>query len=190
MARMSLEDFEARYRADPDPWGYTSSEYERRKYDATLAACGDGPFADALELGGSIGVFSALLASRCERLTTIDAAPTAVAAARRRLGDAPHIDVILGEIPDAIPIRAFDLVVASEILYYLTASGLARTLRRLESVMVVGARLVAVHWRPAGPERPLDAGQAHTILREQPWLESLGSNGQRDEYRLDVLERM
>ena len=58
MARMSLADFEARYRADPDPWGYTTSDYERDKYEATLAACGDGPFADALELGGSIGVFS------------------------------------------------------------------------------------------------------------------------------------
>ena len=127
MARMSPAEFEARYRANPDPWGYTTSDYERRKYEATLTACGDGPFADALELGGSIGVFSALLAPRCERLTTIDAAATAVASARRRLAGAPHVDVILGEIPDAIPIRDFDLVVASEILYYLTASELART---------------------------------------------------------------
>ncbi len=40
MARMSLAEFEARYRADPDPWGYTTSDYERQKYEATLAACG------------------------------------------------------------------------------------------------------------------------------------------------------
>jgi hypothetical protein len=83
--RMSLADFEARYQVDPDPWRYASSEYERAKYEATLAACGDGPFAEALELGASIGVFTELLAPRCERLTTIDGAPTAVAAARRRL---------------------------------------------------------------------------------------------------------
>ena len=62
MARMSLADFEARYRLDPDPWGYATSEYERDKYEATLAACGEGPFADALELGASIGVFTQLLA--------------------------------------------------------------------------------------------------------------------------------
>ena len=31
-------DREARYRADPDPWGYTSSDYERRKYAATHMA--------------------------------------------------------------------------------------------------------------------------------------------------------
>ena len=188
MARMSVADFEARYRANPDPWDYTTSEYERRKYEATLAACGDGPFEDALELGGSIGVFSSLLAPRCERLTTVDAAPTAVAAARRRLAGAPHVDVVLGEIPDAIPIRRFDLVVASEILYYLTLSELARTVGWLESVTVPGARVVATHWRPAGPERPLDAEQVHAILLQQPWLAPLSSGGTND-YLLDVLER-
>ena len=58
-----------------------------------------GPFADALELGGSIGVFSSLLAPRCDRLTTIDAAPTAVASARRRLAGASHVDVIPARFP-------------------------------------------------------------------------------------------
>src|SRR6202012_5397737 len=107
-------------------WDYTTSKYERRKYEATLAACGAGPFAHALELGASIGVFSSLLAPRCECLTTIDASATAVDAARSRLAGIPNVDVILGAIPDAIPIRRFDLVIASEILYYLTAPELAR----------------------------------------------------------------
>ena len=40
MTRMTLADFEYRYRADPDPWGYTTSAYEHEKYVATLEACG------------------------------------------------------------------------------------------------------------------------------------------------------
>jgi SAM-dependent methyltransferase len=188
MARMSLADFEARYRANPDPWGYTTSEYERSKYDATLAACGSGPFAHALELGASIGVFSEMLAPRCAQLTTIDASPTAVAAARARLAGASQVCTILGAIPDALSDDRFDLVVASEILYYLTAPELARTLERLESCVVPGARLVAVHWRPAGPERPLDAERVHAVLGEQPWLAPLAS-AHTDDYLLDVLER-
>jgi cyclopropane fatty-acyl-phospholipid synthase-like methyltransferase len=188
MARMSLAEFEARYRSDPDPWGYLTSEYERDKYAATLDACGDGPFADALELGSSIGVFSKLLAPRCDRLTTIDAAPTAVATARRRLAGTPQVRIVLGAIPDAIPDRAFDLVVASEILYYLSDAELDATLARLESCMVPGARLVAVHWRPPGPERPLDAAHVHHVLHEQPWLTQQASGG-TDDYALDVLER-
>jgi SAM-dependent methyltransferase len=185
---MSLAEFEERYRANPDPWGYATSDYERRKYEATLAACGGGPFTHALELGGSIGVFSELLAPRCHRLTTIDASATAVAAARARLADAPHVRTMLGAIPPAMEDGSFDLVVASEILYYLTAPELAQTLGLLESCTMPGARLVAVHWRPAGPERPLDAERVHAILGEQPWLAPLTSGGTAD-YLLDVLER-
>jgi len=47
--QMDAEDFEARYRADIDPWGYTHSAYEQAKYEATLQACGRGPFASALD---------------------------------------------------------------------------------------------------------------------------------------------
>ena len=72
MTVMTSSEFDRRYREDPDPWGYRSSPYERAKYAATLDACGPGPFASALELGGSIGVFSARLAPRCRSLTTID----------------------------------------------------------------------------------------------------------------------
>jgi hypothetical protein len=183
---MSLMDFEARYRADPDPWRYTSRGYERAKYLATLEACGSGPFTNALELGASIGVFSALLAPRCDRLTTIDAAPTAVQDARRRLAGAPRVNVIEGAIPGAIPAGPYDLVVASEILYYLSAPELEATLACLRGQLE--GRLVAVHWRPDGPERPLSAEAVHAMLRGQPWLEPK-RRADTDEYLLDVLER-
>ncbi len=188
MKAMNAADFEARYRADVDPWGYTHSAYEQAKYDATLRACGAGPFDSALELAGSIGVFSEMLAPRCRRLATVDVAPTAVRAARGRLAGAPQVEVILGAIPDAVPDRSYDLVVASEILYYLSDAALSDTLARLELAMAPAARLVAVHWRPPGPERPRDAAAAHAILRAQPWLERLES-ANTDDYLLDVLVR-
>ncbi|MGA2013714.1 MAG: SAM-dependent methyltransferase [Solirubrobacteraceae bacterium] len=188
MSHLSPADFEERYRADPDPWSYASSGYERAKYGATLAACGPGPFARALELGASIGVFSELLAPRCRSLTTVDAAPTAVAAARRRLAGREAVTVVLGELPDAIPQAGYDLVVASEILYYVEATALRRTLAVLRERMVAGARLVAVHWRPPGPERPFDAAAVHALLHRQGWL-SADRCAHTDDYLLDVLER-
>jgi len=188
MSRMTLSDFEARYQADPDPWGYTTSVYERDKYLATLAACGPGPFAHALELGASIGVFSAMLAPHCWRLTTIDAAPTAVEMARARLAGTPAVQILEGTIPGAIPDGPYALVVASEILYYLSAGELEATLDRLGGQMSPGARIVAVHWRPDGPERPLAADDVHATLRNQPWLNAV-ARADTDDYRLDVLER-
>jgi cyclopropane fatty-acyl-phospholipid synthase-like methyltransferase len=185
---ITAADFDRRYRADPDPWGYRTSDYERRKYAATLAACGPGPFACALELGGSIGVFSAMLAPRCERLLTIDVAPTAVRSARARLAGCPQASALVGAIPSDVPEQRFDLVVASEILYYLGDGELAGTFALLERTMVAGATLVAVHWRPPGPERPRDAEQAHAALAGQPWLSHVRSGGTRD-YLLDVFAR-
>lgn len=188
MSSMSTADFEALYRADSDPWRYRSSEYERRKYQATLAACGQGPSDSALELGGSIGVFSAMLAPRCRSLVTVDAAPTAVREARARLRHEPAAEVLLGDIPAVIPVRAYDLVVASEILYYLPPGVLEATFGSLFTRMQPGARLVAVHWRPAGPERPFTAAEVHDRLRALPWLTPLTSSP-TDDYLLDVLER-
>jgi SAM-dependent methyltransferase len=185
---MKAAEFERRYRRDGDPWRYRSSEYERAKYDATLSACGPGPFGSALELGGSIGVFSARLAGRCGTLTTIDFSPTAVAAARAQLAGFPHARAIVGEIPDAIGPGEHELVVASEILYYLDDDALATTLKRLREVLITGGRLVAVHWRPPGPERPQTAASVHALLRSLPWLHAIAERG-TDDYLLDVLER-
>ncbi len=191
---MGPAEFEARYQREGDPWGYETRPYERAKYDATLAACGPGRFARALELGSSIGVLSVRLSARCTRLVTVDASPTAVSTARRRLvaaglgGDgedpAAAVDAVLGTIPGDVPDGPYDLVVASEILYYLTPDALTATLARLGEVTGPGARIVAVHWRPAGPERPFTAAEVHAILGEQPWLTHL-STASTDDYLLD-----
>jgi SAM-dependent methyltransferase len=189
MSHMSPAEFEARYRSDPDPWSYETSAYERQKYAATLNACGPGPFTRALELGSSIGVLSALLAPRCRELVTIDAAPTAVGAARRRLAGARAVCIVLGEIPEDIPDGGeYDLVVASEILYYLAPPVLEATLARLRELTAPGARLVAVHWRPPGRERPFTAAEVHARLRAEPWLTPVDGASAED-YLLDVLAR-
>jgi SAM-dependent methyltransferase len=185
---MTVLDFERRYRLDPDPWSYRTSDYERAKYAATLGACGPGPFQCALELGGSIGIFSAQLAPRCRSLTTIDLSPTAVRLAQRELAGTPQARAMVGRIPDDMPVGPFDLVVASEVLYYLDADALVATLESLERRMLPGARFVCVHWRRHGPERPLSAAEVHGYVRSRPWLAHRFS-ASSGEYLLDALER-
>jgi predicted TPR repeat methyltransferase len=185
---MGAKAFDERYAGEGDPWGYRSSDYERAKYAATLAACGEGPFRSALELGASIGVFSAQLAPRCQQLTTIDFSTVAVTEARRELSGFAHVKVVAGEIPTALDEAARDLVVASEILYYLAPPALVATLERLEQVLEPGGRIVLVHWRPAGPERPFTAQQVHDQVLALPWL-GLVEDASTEAYLLHVMER-
>lgn len=189
MSAMSAHDFEARYRADPDPWRYRSSSYEQAKYAATLQACGAGRFKFALELGGSIGVFSALLAARCDDLVTIDFSPSAVRAAAIELAQYPHARAVLGRIPEDLPSGRFDLVVASEVLYYLDERLLAETLGAIEGRLCRGGRLVCVHWRTPGPERSISSDRVHRVVRQLPWLRQEIDNS-CPEYLLEALERV
>ena len=71
---LTREHFEARYAADPDPWDFEGSAYERAKYERTLAALGERRYASAFEAGCSIGVFTAMLADRCDELLAVDIA--------------------------------------------------------------------------------------------------------------------
>jgi SAM-dependent methyltransferase len=185
---MSAADFEARYRADSDPWRYQTSGYERDKYRATLAACGPGPFGSAVELGGSIGVFSALLAPRCGSLLTLDFSPTAVGLARARLASQTNVQALVGRIPDDLPSGRFDLVVASEVLYYLTGDELEATVDWVGSALRPGGRLVCAHLRRPGPERPLTAEQVRGAVGGAPtliWMTSAPT----DDYLLDSFQR-
>lgn len=156
--------------------------------EATLEGCGPGPFRNALELGGAIGEFTERLAPRCERLTRIDVSATAAAMARRRLADFPRVEVVRGGIPDAIPERDYDLVVAPEILYFLSDEEFERTLASIRARLLTGGRLVVVHWPPFESERNFAADGLHARLRDDPWLESLHAE-HTPGYMLDVLGR-
>jgi len=161
----AADAFEARYRADPDPWDTLTSGYEREKRRRTLEACGPGPFAAACDLGAGTGALAAELAPRCERLLALDGAPTAVAAARERLAPFAHAEARVARLPDGLPAgESYDLVVASEILYYLDDGALAETLAWIDGALAPGGRLVAVHWTGTAPDLRRDAAAVGEAL--------------------------
>lgn len=137
--------FERRYRENLDPWSYESSPFEAFKRAALLRACGSRPFGRALELACGTGVTSRALAPRCLRLTATDASPTAIAAARRLSRGLPGLTYREGLLPRALPTGPFDLIVISEILYYLPRHDLALLLSRVERALAPGGRIVLLH---------------------------------------------
>lgn len=181
-----LDEYEQRFQTDPDPWDFETSPYEQAKRRATLDACGEQRRLATLELGAANGVLAAELAMNSASLVAIEATPTAAALARERLEPLLGSVVVEGLIPGDVPPGPYDLIVASEILYYLDEPSYQRTLEQLDEWLAPGGRLVAVHWRPTSPERPRSAETVHADLRARSFLNPLEEHA-TDDYLLDVL---
>ena len=178
--------FERKYRQDADPWRYRDSWYERRKYAITLASLPRRRYGSAWEPGCSIGELTVLLHDRVQLLDAGDASGTAVAAARSRTRDLPGVTVDRAELPYRPPRSRYDLVVLSEVLYYLPAAGRELTLGIVDEIAAPGADLVVVHWR----HHPEDAWEAGERVNEQVRVRSGWQPVARHEERdfvLDVL---
>lgn len=181
--------FEEIYAAGPDPWDTESSFYERRKRELTLASLPRARYRHALDAACGSGVLTAALAARAERVTAVDAVAAAVEAARDRGRDTGRVRVAQGRLPGDLPCGPFDLLVFSEILYYLDPGDLAATLDRAEAACGPGADLVAVDWRPATADAPRDGDDAHRQLLARPGWSVLAEYRQ-EEFVLHVLRRL
>ncbi len=138
--------FEEQYEHHDDPWGFDSTWYERRKYACTLAALPAARYRRGVEAGCANGALTEGLAARCDALIAFDLIPTAVERARARLSRQTHVTLDVGELPGYWPDGTGDLVVWSEVAYYLTDEGAAVALAGLERWLDPGGVLVAVHY--------------------------------------------
>jgi SAM-dependent methyltransferase len=181
--------FEAMYAEATDPWGFTSRWYERRKYALTMAALPRERYRRGFEVGCSIGVLTALLAERCEALLACDVAPAAVAATKERLAASEDVDVDVVQlaVPGAWPRGSFDLVVLSEVGYYLSPDDLELLVSRCVDCLEPGGTLVAVHWRHPVADYPLRGDDVHAAIGRRRELHRLARHEEAD-LLLEVFE--
>ena len=185
--RLGREYFEGLYAEAGDPWDFETSEYERNKYERTLESLGERRFHRALEAGSSIGVFTQMLADRCDELLAVDVSERAVAAARERLSAHRNVRVERRTLPEEMPDGPFDLIVASEVLYYFTREEMLAALRAFERQLARGGILLAVHWRRETMTYPLQGDEVHELLMEHTRLQNKEDIVEPD-YRLDLFE--
>jgi SAM-dependent methyltransferase len=180
--------FEELYAKDADPWRFATSPYEREKYDATLAALPKARYARGLEIGCSIGVLTRRLADRCDRLVATDIAQEPLEEARRRSADAAWVDFRRGAAPGDWPEGTFDLILLSEVVYYLSRSDVDLMAERVLSSLVPGGDLVLVHWT-GETNYPLSGDEASERLlqKARPLNPTLRRRFER--FRIDVASR-
>lgn len=190
MRRRSLpaDYFERMFAADPDPWRFATSPYEVAKYDATIEALGDRRYRSALEVGCANGVLTRRLCRQVVDLLAIDVSESALCLAAARC-DGLAVRFERRSFPREAPDGPFDLIVLSEVAYYLDDEDLSAAGRWLDQALTQMGDLMLVHWigrtnyPQSGDEAvaKLDAAMVSPIL-------TLRSE-RTEHYRLDLWRR-
>jgi SAM-dependent methyltransferase len=178
--------FDRLYDETDDPWRISSGWYEQRKRDLVLAALPHPHFGTVFEPGCSNGELTVPLAARCDRLIAWDVVDAALARTRERTRDHPGVEVRRGALPGDWPDEPADLVVLSEVGYYLDAADLAVAVDAAVAALNPDGTILAVHWRHPAPDYPLSGDEVHAVLSEHPSLDRLGRYRDED-MTLDVL---
>lgn len=188
---LSEQYFDEVYDVNTDPWNFETSKYEKEKYAVTMQALKRHIYQNVFEVGCSIGVLSELLAHRSIKLLAVDASEAPLIKARARLARYPNVEVQKMIIPANFVTTTCDLIVLSEVAYYLNDADLEilreKTMLQLEK----GGQLLMVHWTPFVHDYPQTGDRVHMYFLALENKELKHLLHQRFEtYRLDLFEKM
>lgn len=179
------ELFDRMFQTSDDPWGFRTRWYEARKRSITLACLPDRHYESGYEPGCANGELAAALAPRCSQLRVSDGSETALALCRRRLAEFSHAEVAHEWLPDDWPRQRFDLIVLSELGFYLDESTLTTVAARVTASLEDAGTVLACHWRHPVEGFTLRGDAVHAILDRQLGLSRLVHHEEPD-FVLDV----
>jgi SAM-dependent methyltransferase len=177
--------FDTLFADNDDPWQFRSRWYEARKRALTLACLPRQRYASAYEPGCANGELSAALAPRCEQLIVSDGADRAVELARARTAGLPNVQVRQAWVPEQWPTETFDLIVISELGYFLSAAALEQFATRTRGSLRADGTVLACHWRRGSDDCEFDGDEVHRRLGEGLALPRLSQMIEAD-LRIDV----
>lgn len=148
----------------PDPFQYRSRWYEARKRALTIAALPRQRYQNAWELGCSNGVLTAELAPRCDTLLGTDISADALTEAAASTRMYPHVTLERAVHPQDWPAGRFDLIVISEVGYYLAEPDLEQLAVGLRGSLADGGLLLGCHWRHGFDEARSNTDEVHEAL--------------------------
>lgn len=158
------QTFDEMFADGDDPWS-SESWYERRKRALTLAALRSERYDRVLDVGCSTGALTTALADRADTVVAVDASVRALAIARR--SGAQGISWVHGVAPEVLgEVKGpFDLVVLSEVGYFLRPFDLWLTLAAVLRRLAPGGEILLVHWRHPTKHIPSDGPTVHGQIR-------------------------
>ncbi|NYE59978.1 SAM-dependent methyltransferase [Duganella sp. 1224] len=183
--------FQQLYEKNDDPWQVRQRWYEQRKRALLLASLPAPHFRHAFEPACGNGELTTSLARRADTVTASDVSPAAVQLTRDRVaGLGPgRVHVSCQRVPQDWPVgAAFDLIVISEMAYYLNADDLEQMRQRCIDTLALSGALVLCHWRRPFHDRMQSADTIHAAFTASPQLHHL-SRHEEEDFLLDVWSR-
>ena len=175
------------YAANDDPWNFETSPYEAQKYSATLQALPRNHYRNGLEIGCSIGVLTKMLAEKCLNLLATDISEKALDSAKIKCKDLENVNFQLLHFPDELPNDQFNLILISEVAYYLSEEDWKKAIHKMYDMLPEKGEIVLVHWLPVVPDYPQTGDQVHYAFKKE--MESKMENvfkTRTDQYRIDI----
>ncbi len=183
--------FDHVYNANTDPWNFETSGYEKEKYKVTINALPKPMYKNVFEVGCSIGVLSEMLAPRAEKLLCADASESPLVQARLRLHRFPSASVQKMNVPAEFGIGEYDLIVLSEVAYYLNDDDLEILRQKTITHLQKEGQLLMVHWTPFVHDYPQTGDRVHDYFLELTGKELRHLRHEAyDTYRLDLFEKI
>lgn len=180
--------FDQLYQHDADPWLVRQRWYEARKRALLLACLPQARHRNAYEPACGNGELTLELARRCNRLLAADLSAQALRAASLRLqqeGLAQQVTLLHQRLPQDWPrtgngVERFDLIVLSEIGYYLSPEELALVAEHAGASLAPGGSIVLCHWRAPFAERVQSTVRVHAAFQNLPGLHCLVRHEEAD----------
>lgn len=172
--------FDQLFADSQDPWAFSERWYEQRKRDLTLASLPHQHYANVFEPGCANGELSRALAARSTRFLGMDICARAVALARARLAQCPQARVEVGAAPGDWPAEQFDLIVLSELGYYLDGDQWQQLVQQARHSLRPRGTLIACHWLHPIEGCALSGRQVHELLDQHLALPRLLRHEERD----------
>jgi cyclopropane fatty-acyl-phospholipid synthase-like methyltransferase len=179
--------FARMYAANPDPWGFLTDPYEHTKYDESIKVLQGQRYVAGLEVGCSIGILTQRLAPMCVSLLGIDVVEAALTAAASRCAEQSWVRFQRMQIPQEWPEQRFDLIVLSEVLYFLSPTDIERCAERVSNSLLPDGAVLLVNWLGESDD-PMTGDEAadHFIATTTTHL-SVTYQTRKTRYRLDLL---
>ncbi|KQT18488.1 hypothetical protein ASG31_07140 [Chryseobacterium sp. Leaf404] len=187
--KKSLETqyFDDVYAAKDDPWDFETSEYETAKYAATMEALPKKHYTKTLEIGCSIGVLSLLLAEITKNLLATDVSQKALDIAKKRCENKSNVKFECMSFPHEMPEGGFDLIMISEVAYYLSAVDWDSAVESVYKKLLPEGNIVLVHWLPEVHDYPQTGDEVHDSFERSMSGKLSNVFSKREEnYRIDV----